>query len=74
MQEEEKIHDTTPFVPIGVIHSPFTDTSGMPIQPERRTGIKGTVEIFGEYAEGLMDIDGFSHYYLCSTFVISEDP
>jgi tRNA-Thr(GGU) m(6)t(6)A37 methyltransferase TsaA len=68
MQEAEKIHDAIPFVPIGVIHSPFTDISGMPIQPNGARGIRGTVDIFSEYAGGLVDIDGFSHLFLIYAF------
>jgi tRNA-Thr(GGU) m(6)t(6)A37 methyltransferase TsaA len=60
------------FLSIGVIHSPFTDLAQMPIQPrsiERgqprsKTSAAGTVEVFPEYAEGLRDLDGFSHIIL----------
>ena len=53
--------------PIGEIRTPFESPEGMPIQP---TGSEatGTVELNEEYAEGLRDLDGFSHciliYYL----------
>lgn len=53
--------------PIGEIRTPFESPEGMPIQP---TGSEatGTVEVNEEYAEGLRDLDGFSHciliYYL----------
>jgi tRNA (adenine37-N6)-methyltransferase len=50
--------------PIGVVHSPFTDLEGMPIQPGGRTAAPGTVEILPEYEEGLLDVDGFSHIIL----------
>ena len=56
------------FRPIGVIHSPFQDLSGMPIQPTGEASAPGTVEIFPEFEDGLKDLDGFSHviliYYL----------
>ncbi len=52
------------FTPIGVIHSPFTDLAQMPIQPNHKSSASGTVEIFPEYAEGLRDLDGFSHIIL----------
>ena len=54
--------------PIGVIHSPFTDIGGMPIQPTGASGIRGTVEVFPEFAEGLKDLDGFSHIILLYHF------
>jgi tRNA-Thr(GGU) m(6)t(6)A37 methyltransferase TsaA len=50
--------------PIGVVHSPFTEQTGTPIQPSRADGARGTVEIYPEYADGLRDLDGFSHIYL----------
>ena len=34
------------FTPIGIIHSPFTEPEGMPIQPAGAAGVKGTVEVF----------------------------
>jgi tRNA-Thr(GGU) m(6)t(6)A37 methyltransferase TsaA len=54
--------------PIGVIHSPHTREKETPIQPVYAGGIKGTVEIFPKYAEGLRDIEGFSHIYLIYHF------
>lgn len=68
MQDEEKIRDPLCFVPIGIIHSPFTDIIGMPIQPNGARGIRGRVEISAEYAEGLRDIEGFSHLFLIYAF------
>lgn len=50
--------------PIGVVHSPFTEQHGTPIQPSRADGARGTVEVFAEFVEGLGDLDGFSHIYL----------
>jgi tRNA-Thr(GGU) m(6)t(6)A37 methyltransferase TsaA len=52
------------FQSIGVIHSPFQTTEGMPIQPAAASGIQGTVEVFPEFAQGLKDLDGFSHVML----------
>ncbi len=49
---------------IGIIKTPFTELAGMPIQPTGAQGIKGEIEIFGKYAEGLADIEGFSHIML----------
>jgi tRNA-Thr(GGU) m(6)t(6)A37 methyltransferase TsaA len=50
--------------PIGVIHSPFVDPKGMPIQPTGNGAAPGVAEIFSEYAEGIRDLDGFSHVML----------
>lgn len=57
---------------IGVIRTPFLDLEGMPIQPAGARGVAGTVEVFDEYAAGLMDIDGFSHAILLYAFHMSE--
>ncbi len=48
------------YAPIGIIHSPFVETRGTPIQPAAAAGVKGTVEVFEEYRDGLRDLDGFS--------------
>ena len=54
--------------PIGIIHSPFTEPQGMPIQPAGAAGIRGTVELFDAYHAGLQDLDGFSHIILLYYF------
>ena len=54
--------------PIGVIHSPFAKINEMPIQPPGARGVKGTVELKPEFAEGLKDLGGFSHVYLLYHF------
>jgi len=68
MQDEKHRVDPFSFVPIGIIHSPFTDINGMPIQPTGARGIRGSVRIFAKYAEGLRDIEGFSHLFLIYAF------
>ena len=56
------------FQPIGVIHSPHKEVSGMPIQPGAALGVTGMVEVFPEFANGLADLDGFSHLILLYLF------
>jgi tRNA (adenine37-N6)-methyltransferase len=56
------------FRPIGLIHSPFHDLSGMPIQPSEEASAPGTVEIFPEFVDGLKDLGGFSHVILLYYF------
>ena len=56
------------FDTIGIIHTPFEETSGMPIQPAAGMGVEGTVEVFEEYRDGLKDLDGFSHVILIYHF------
>ena len=60
------------YKPIGVVHSPFKEPKGTPIQPSIIKGIKGEVEIFPEYIEGLQDINGFSHIILIYHFHLSK--
>lgn len=52
------------FSPIGLIHSPFTDPEGMPIQPAGAADVQGTVEVYEDFRAGLQDLDGFSHVIL----------
>jgi tRNA (adenine37-N6)-methyltransferase len=54
--------------PIGIIHTPYSDVNNMPIQPLAAEGIKGYIELFPEYVEGLKDLDGFSHIMLLYQF------
>ena len=58
--------------PIGVIHSPFKQTKGMPIQPAGPRGVAGTVEVIPEYGDGLKDLEGFSHIFLLYHFHLSQ--
>ncbi len=53
---------------IGVIHSPFRQMDGMPIQPCGGEGVAGTVEVARRYARGLKDLEGFSHIILLYHF------
>lgn len=56
--------DEIRYQPIGVIHSPHKEPQGTPIQPTVAQGIRGTVEIFPQFADGLQDLSGFSHIIL----------
>ena len=58
--------------PIGIIHSPFKEPKGTPIQPNAAKGIDGMVEVFPQYEEGLKDIEGFSHIVLIFHFHLSK--
>ncbi len=49
--------------PIGVIHSPYKNLSECPRQSSRSELI-AEIEVFKPYAEGLKDIEGFSHIIL----------
>jgi tRNA-Thr(GGU) m(6)t(6)A37 methyltransferase TsaA len=69
-----EIMNEAKYKPIGVIHSPFKEPQGTPIQPAGGKGIEGMVEVFPEYAEGLKDVEGFSHIILIYHFHLSKEP
>ena len=54
--------------PIGIIHTPYKETKGMPIQGTFERGVKGTIKLFPAYKSGLKDIGGFSHIILLYYF------
>ena len=56
------------FKSIGVVHSPFKEVKGTPIQPPGAKNVKGSIEVFPEFCEGLSDLDGFSHIILLYHF------
>lgn len=62
------ISERITFKPIGVIRSEHVEARRTPIQPIYAKGCKGRVEIFPEFAEGLRDLQGFSHIYLIFHF------
>jgi len=60
------------YQPIGIIHSPFKDIDGMPIQPTGAKGSAGTIDVNNEFREGLKDLEGFSHIILIYHFHKSQ--
>ena len=54
--------------PIGVIHTPYKEPKGIPIQGKFEKDVTGQLEIFPEYQNGLKDIEGFSHLILIYYF------
>jgi len=68
------------YQPIGVIHSPFREVEGIPIQPTGARGVKGSIEVFPEYCAGLKDVEGFSHiilvyhFHLCKEYSLVAKP
>ena len=53
---------------IGVIHTGFANKDDAPIQGAFQPDAEGTVELFAEFAEGLRDIELFSHIILIYHF------
>jgi tRNA-Thr(GGU) m(6)t(6)A37 methyltransferase TsaA len=60
--------------PIGVIHSPFRDAPGTPIQAVFAEDAKGTVEVLPDYAAGLSDLAGFDRIWLLYWFDRAGQP
>jgi len=60
------------FRPIGVVHSPFKEPTGTPIQPGAARETTGVVEILPAYREGLQDLEGFSHLILLYHFHLAR--
>lgn len=57
---------------IGTIRSPHPEPQGTPIQASAAAGVRGSVQVFDEYAEGLADVAGFSHLILIYRFHIGS--
>jgi tRNA (adenine37-N6)-methyltransferase len=49
---------------IGTLRTPHETLDNIPVQPVGGADIEGVAELFHEYAEGLTDLDGFSHAML----------
>ena len=62
------------FTHIGVIRSEHTKPGDTPIQPVYAGGSPGRAEMFEQYAEGLRDLEGFSHIYLIYHLDRAEAP
>ena len=54
--------------PIGTIATPFTTLEQMPIQPKGAADVQGRLILKPEFAEGLRDLEGFSHIYVIYHF------
>lgn len=54
------------YAPIGVVHSPFREPAGTPIQSAAASAVdvEAKVEIFPCFREGLRDLEGFTHLIL----------
>ncbi len=68
------------YAPVAHMRTPFTNVRGMPIQPVGAQGVAGSIDVLPEFADGLADIEGFSHllviYHLheCKGFTLRVQP
>jgi tRNA (Thr-GGU) A37 N-methylase len=60
--------DLIVYRPFGFVRSPLKGLHGGPIQSVAAGDIEGVIEVFPQYAEGLRDIEGFSHLILIYHF------
>lgn len=56
------------YEPIGIIRSEHTHPDQTPIQGVYARGCRGRAEVLPEFADGLQDLEGFSHIYLIYHF------
>jgi tRNA (adenine37-N6)-methyltransferase len=56
--------DPITYIPIGIVHTPFTSMDGMPLQTVAAQGVEGTIELDPEFLDGLKDLQAFSHLIL----------
>jgi tRNA-Thr(GGU) m(6)t(6)A37 methyltransferase TsaA len=54
--------------PIGVVHSPFCEQNGTPIQPSFADGAEGVIEVKLTYAPALADLVGFERIWVLYVF------
>jgi len=60
--------------PIGVIHTPFNEPTGTPIQSGFAGRAAGRVEVFEPYVAGLTDLEGFERIWLLYWFHRAREP
>jgi tRNA-Thr(GGU) m(6)t(6)A37 methyltransferase TsaA len=65
---DEEPMNTIQLRPIGVVHTPFKEPKGTPIQPAMADGARGTVTVFEEFQDGLKDLEGFERIWLICWF------
>lgn len=70
---EEELMEEVSYRPIGIVHSPFKSPKDVPKEDAALKAVKGSIEVAGEYSEGLKDIEGFSHIVVIFHFHLSKD-
>ena len=67
-------HDPVTYEPIGTVHSAFETPEDVPKHASDTVEMTGTVELCEEYAEGLAEIEGFSHLTLVTHLHGIDEP
>jgi tRNA (adenine37-N6)-methyltransferase len=60
-------------IPIGYARTPFNETSQIPKGLGAKHDAEGILELLPEFADGLMDIEGFSHLFVLWCFHRAND-
>ena len=60
------------YSPIGIVHSPLRPEEHTPPRRVQAHDVEGTVEVLPQYAEGLRDLEGFSHVVLLCHLHLSD--
>lgn len=68
MKSPVETTDSFTYAPIGIVHTPYTEPTGMPIQPTGAEGVRGTIVVRPELSSGLKDLQEFSHIILIYAF------
>ncbi len=68
MKSPTETMESFTYAPIGIVHSPYTETAGMPIKPTGADGVRGTIVVCPELSPGLKDLQDFSHIILIYAF------
>jgi tRNA-Thr(GGU) m(6)t(6)A37 methyltransferase TsaA len=60
------------YSPVGVVRSPFETADDVPRRNARSTDANGRVELAARYAEGLAELEGFSHVLVLAHLHLAE--
>jgi tRNA (adenine37-N6)-methyltransferase len=60
--------ETFTFKPVAYVRSPYANEKDVPKGLGARQEAEGRIEVLAEYADGLKDIEGFSHLYVLWVF------
>jgi len=67
-REPETRAQSLAIAPIGLIHTPFKQATGTPIQGIAGESAEGVVEVHQDLVEGLRDLEGFDRLWLIYRF------
>lgn len=65
--------DEISYKPIGIIHSPYKEPKGSPIQAAAAKGVKGTIEVYSQFTDGLKDLEGFAYIIVLFHLHLAKD-